>query len=223
MKISEEGLGRSELKGKFSLVQPESHLPKIVKVGDLEFPPRKVWMKTFGCQMNYHDTERILYNLKDLNFSHTSDIEDADLVLFNTCAVRDLANNKFYSKLGEIKHAKKKKKDLVVGVGGCVAQTEGKELISKFQHLDFAFGTDVIDQINDMVYRTYAGDNKFLLILGTEVRTFLLRQKLIMEHLKPLLILLKDAINIVPIVLSPIREEKSVLEKLWKLLRILEG
>ncbi len=134
---------------------------RMVKMGDLTFPPRKVWMKTFGCQMNYHDSERILSHLTDLNFTRTEEVEEADLVLFNTCAVRDLSNNKFYSQLGEMKHAKKKKNDLVVGIGGCVAQTEGKELVKKYKHLDFAFGTDVIDTINDMVFRTYAGDSKF--------------------------------------------------------------
>jgi tRNA-2-methylthio-N6-dimethylallyladenosine synthase len=134
---------------------------RTVVMGELTFPPRKVWMKTFGCQMNYHDSERIISHLYDLNFTATEEVEDADLVLFNTCAVRDLSNNKFYSQLGEIKHAKKNKKDLVVGIGGCVAQTEGKALVKKYQHLDFAFGTDVIDTINDMVFRVYAGDNKF--------------------------------------------------------------
>ena len=134
---------------------------KMVTMGDLTFPPRKVWMKTFGCQMNYHDSDRIAAHLKDLNFSVTSELDEADMVLFNTCAVRDLSNNKFYSQLGEIKHAKKKKNGLVVGIGGCVAQTEGKELVKKYQHLDFAFGTDVIDTINDMVFRVYAGDSKF--------------------------------------------------------------
>ena len=118
-------------------------------------------MKTFGCQMNHHDSERILHHLKNLNFTSTHELDEADLVLFNTCAVRDLSNNKFYSQLGEIKHAKKKKNGLVVGVGGCVAQTEGKELVKKYEHLDFAFGTDVIDTINDMVFRVYAGDSKF--------------------------------------------------------------
>ena len=134
---------------------------KKLKIGDIEFPSRKVWMKTFGCQMNYHDSERILSHLKELNFSQTEDKNEADLILFNTCAIRDLANTKFYSHLGELKHAKSKKSELVIGVGGCVAQTEGRDLIKKFKHLDFAFGTDVIDQINDMVYRIYAGENKF--------------------------------------------------------------
>ena len=106
----ETGLGIRQQGLKESIIiNPETN-EKIVKKGDLEFPPRKVWMKTFGCQMNYHDSERILTHLKDLNFSETKELDEADLVLFNTCAVRDLSNNKFYSQLGEIKHAKKKKK-----------------------------------------------------------------------------------------------------------------
>jgi tRNA-2-methylthio-N6-dimethylallyladenosine synthase len=110
--------------------------------------------------MNEHDSERILGHLKDLNFTRADHQEDADLLLFNTCAIRDLANQKFYSHLGETKH-QKKKKDIKIGVGGCIAQTEGKELVKKYQHLDFAFGTDVLDNINDLVYRAYAGDKKF--------------------------------------------------------------
>jgi tRNA-2-methylthio-N6-dimethylallyladenosine synthase len=156
----ETGLGSQKGPAQKSFIDPETG-KNMVQMGEVVFPPRKVWMKTFGCQMNYHDTERILFHLKDLNFTKTEEREDADLVLFNTCAIRDLSNMKFYSQLGETKHAKKKKKDLVVGVGGCVAQTEGKELIKKYKHLDFAFGTDVIDSINDMVYRTYAGESKF--------------------------------------------------------------
>lgn len=135
-----------------------------IKVGDLEFPPRKVWFKTYGCQMNYHDTERMLSHLKDLNFTQTDDQKQADLVLFNTCAIRDLANQKFYSHLGETKKLKPTdefKKDVIVAAGGCIAQTEGKELVKKYPQLNFVFGTDVIDNIGEMVYRAYAGENKF--------------------------------------------------------------
>jgi tRNA-2-methylthio-N6-dimethylallyladenosine synthase len=139
---------------------------KNIKLGDIEFPPRKVWVKTYGCQMNYHDTERLLSHLSTLNFTATEDQSDADLVLFNTCAIRDLANQKFYSHLGETKKLKDEKKPqfkegVKIGVGGCIAQTEGTELIKKYDQLDFAFGTDVIDNISEMVYRTYAGDSKF--------------------------------------------------------------
>ncbi len=133
----------------------------IITLGDLEFPKRKVWMKTYGCQMNYHDSERIFSHLENLNFTPTTDQEDADLLIFNTCAVRDLANQKFYSHLGETKRIKQANKEKKIAICGCIAQTDGKELLKKYPQLDFAFGTDVIDSINDFVYRTYAGDNKF--------------------------------------------------------------
>jgi tRNA-2-methylthio-N6-dimethylallyladenosine synthase len=148
----------------------ENTSTNIVKVGELEFPPRKVWLKTYGCQMNYHDTERILSHLSGMNFTRTEEQSDADLVIFNTCAVRDLANQKFYSHLGETKKLKTNpdvdpetglKKNVIVAAGGCIAQTEGKDLISKYKQLDFAFGTDVVDNIGEMVYRAYAGDRKF--------------------------------------------------------------
>jgi tRNA-2-methylthio-N6-dimethylallyladenosine synthase len=105
-----------------------------------------------------------------MNFTKTDDQSEADLVIFNTCAVRDLANQKFYSHLGETKKLKANadinpetglKKDVIVAAGGCIAQTEGKELVSKYKQLDFAFGTDVVDNIGEMVYRAYAGEKKF--------------------------------------------------------------
>ncbi len=130
-------------------------------VGELEFPKRKVWVKTYGCQMNYHDTERILSHLDRLNFTLTNEQDEADLLLFNTCAIRDLANQKFYSHLGGTKHNKKTNKEIKIAAGGCIAQTESKELLKKYPQLDFAFGTDVIDNIGEMVYRAYAGDKKF--------------------------------------------------------------
>lgn len=144
------------------------------KLGDIVFPARKVWIKTYGCQMNYHDTERVLSHLHKLNFSKTETQEEADLILFNTCAIRDLANQKFYSHVGGTKKYKEKfrnhkfkesagkfKPNVKVAVGGCIAQTESKELLKKYPQIDFAFGTDVIDNVGEMVYRTYAGDDRF--------------------------------------------------------------
>ncbi|MFT6631379.1 MAG: tRNA-2-methylthio-N6-dimethylallyladenosine synthase [Bacteriovoracaceae bacterium] len=130
-------------------------------IGDLEFPKRKMWVKTYGCQMNYHDTERILSHLEPLNFTLTTNQDEADLLFFNTCAIRDLANQKFYSHLGGTKHNKISNKEIKIAAGGCIAQTESKELLKKYPQLDFAFGTDVVDNIGEMVYRAYAGDKKF--------------------------------------------------------------
>ena len=114
----------------------------IVKVGELDFPPRKVWLKTYGCQMNYHDTERILSHLDALNFTRTEEATEADLVIYNTCAVRDLANQKFYSHLGETKKLKVDpetglKKDVIIAAGGCIAQTEGKDLVMLINYTRF--------------------------------------------------------------------------------------
>jgi tRNA-2-methylthio-N6-dimethylallyladenosine synthase len=131
-----------------------------IEIQGLTFPKRKVWIKTFGCQMNYHDSERLLSHLRKLNYEETQDKEEAQLLLFNTCAVRELANLKFYSNLGEVKRSKEKN-DVIIGVGGCVSQTEGEDLIKKYRHLDFAFGTDVIDQINDFVIRAYKERTQF--------------------------------------------------------------
>lgn len=144
------------------------------KLGNITFPSRKVWVKTYGCQMNYHDTERLLSHLSNLNFTKTETQEDADLILFNTCAIRDLANQKFYSHVGGVKKFKEKyrpqkfkddagkfKPNVKIAVGGCIAQTESKDLLKKYPQIDFAFGTDVIDNIGEMVYRTYAGDDRF--------------------------------------------------------------
>ena len=131
-----------------------------IVLGDMAFPQRKVFFKTYGCQMNHHDTERMLSHLVRLNFSRTDDQGEADLILFNTCAIRDNANQKFYSHLGKSKQDKKRNGALV-GVGGCIAQMESKQLLKRFPHIDFAFGTDVIDSINDFVYRAYSGENRF--------------------------------------------------------------
>ncbi|HXH32310.1 MAG TPA: tRNA (N6-isopentenyl adenosine(37)-C2)-methylthiotransferase MiaB [Bacteriovoracaceae bacterium] len=158
-----------------------------VKVGELNFPPRKVWLKTYGCQMNYHDTERILSHLSGLNFTKTDDQAAADLIIFNTCAVRDHANQKFYSHMGETKRLKLSpeinpetglKKNVIIAAGGCIAQTESKELLAKYKQLDFAFGTDVIDNIGEMVYRSYAGERKFAVTAWDRAENYSIETKI---------------------------------------------
>lgn len=129
-----------------------------IESNKVSFPARKVWVKTYGCQMNYHDTERMMHHLSNLNFTQTETQSDADLLIFNTCAVRDLANQKFYSHVGETKKLKQEKK---IAIAGCIAQTEGKELLKKYPQIDFTFGTDVIDNVAEMVYRSYTGDDRF--------------------------------------------------------------
>lgn len=127
-----------------------------------QLPPRKVWFKTYGCQMNYHDSERMMHHLSNVNFTKTDEQSEADLVVFNTCSVRDLANQKFYSHVGETKKLRlRKEKEVKIAVAGCIAQTEGAELLKKYPQIDFTFGTDVIDNVAEMVFRSFAGDDRF--------------------------------------------------------------
>ncbi|MBF0360744.1 MAG: tRNA (N6-isopentenyl adenosine(37)-C2)-methylthiotransferase MiaB [Oligoflexia bacterium] len=112
---------------------------------------KKVFLKTYGCQMNEHDSERMLANLKEIDFISTNIKEEADLVLFNTCAIRDHANAKFYSHIGEIRALKLKRPSTIIAVGGCISQVEGEELLKRYPHIDIAFGPDNLHKITEMV------------------------------------------------------------------------
>ncbi|MCK5883928.1 MAG: tRNA (N6-isopentenyl adenosine(37)-C2)-methylthiotransferase MiaB [Bacteriovoracaceae bacterium] len=185
----------------------------IVK-GDITFPPRKVWFKTFGCQMNYHDTERMLALLTGLNFTKTELREEADLVLFNTCAIRGLANEKFYSQLGEIKHLKAKNPALAVGAAGCVSQIEGNELLKKYKHLDFAFGTDVIDQISEIVYRFYAGESKFFINAWDKSSNYSIETKITHNDPRAFVNIIKGCNNFCTYCIVPFTRGREISRKI---------
>lgn len=103
--------------------------------------PRRVYLETFGCQMNEHDSEKILEILNPLDYQATTNIQEADLILINTCTVREKPENKVYSTLGRLKRLKENKKELIIGVGGCLAQQEGDRLFERAPYLDLVFGT----------------------------------------------------------------------------------
>ncbi|MEP3301106.1 MAG: tRNA (N6-isopentenyl adenosine(37)-C2)-methylthiotransferase MiaB, partial [Roseibium sp.] len=95
-------------------------------------PKRKVFTRTYGCQMNVYDSERMNDVLAPQGYSVTEDLADADLVILNTCHIREKAAEKVYSELGRIRKVKEERalagKDMMVGVAGCVAQAEGEEI-----------------------------------------------------------------------------------------------
>ncbi|MBF0280543.1 MAG: tRNA (N6-isopentenyl adenosine(37)-C2)-methylthiotransferase MiaB [SAR324 cluster bacterium] len=103
---------------------------------------KKVNIQTFGCQMNEYDTDKMLEVLRHQNFTYTDDCKEADLIILNTCSVRDKAEQKVYSLLGRLNPLKKKKPDLIIGVGGCVAQQEGEKILKRDKNVDLVFGTD---------------------------------------------------------------------------------
>lgn len=108
---------------------------------------RKVHIKTWGCQMNEHDSERIAGVLSENGYQLTEDIKDANLVILNTCSVRDKAEHKFFSEVGRVRDLKKEKPDLLIGVGGCIAQQKGGEITKRTKGVDLVFGTRSIHEI----------------------------------------------------------------------------
>ena len=101
------------------------------------------YVKTYGCQMNEHDSENIKAMLEQIGFIEADDYEKADLVLLNTCSIRENAHNKAFGFLGRLKHLKEEKKNLIIGLCGCMAQEEGvvDEILHKYKFVNFVFGT----------------------------------------------------------------------------------
>src|SRR6185369_9604270 len=100
-----------------------------------------LYIETFGCQMNVNDSERIVTMLADLGYCVGTDAATADMILLNTCSVRGGAEEKVYKRLTNYRALKKANERLIIGVGGCVAQQEGEELLHKFPWVDMVFGT----------------------------------------------------------------------------------
>lgn len=119
------------------------------------------FLETFGCQMNVVDSERIADMLTQIGYQQTDDAQKADLVLLNTCSVRDKAERKVYGHLGSFKPLKEQKPDLIVGVGGCVAQQEGERLLEKIPHLDIVFGTHNVHKLPEMVLQVEQKRGRF--------------------------------------------------------------
>ena len=111
------------------------------------------YLKTYGCQMNEHDSENMKAILKEQGMKEVTDFEDADLIMLNTCSIRENAHNKVFGMLGRIKHLKQIKKDIIVGITGCMAQEEvvANEIKDKYKWMDFVLGTHNIHLLADIV------------------------------------------------------------------------
>ena len=114
---------------------------------------KKLFIQTYGCQMNQHDSERIAQVMGRANYTLTDEPANADLILLNTCSVRDKAEQKVYSALGSWREIKQQKSSVIIGVGGCVAQQEGDRLLKRVAHLDLVFGTHNIHRLPEMIER----------------------------------------------------------------------
>ncbi|MEI6126919.1 MAG: tRNA (N6-isopentenyl adenosine(37)-C2)-methylthiotransferase MiaB [Pseudomonadota bacterium] len=127
----------------------------------------KVHIKTFGCQMNEYDSLRMIQLLESHGFSQTQSYDDAAAIILNTCTVRKKAEDKVYSELGRINTIKKQKPHLIIGVGGCLAQQEGQNLISKYPYIDFAFGTKALQHLPHLLDRALHGKKTVAVDMAT--------------------------------------------------------
>ena len=114
-------------------------------------------IKTYGCQMNEHDSENMIAMLKEYGMIEVNDFEDADLIMLNTCSIRENAHNKVFGMLGRIKHLKGQKKGIIVGITGCMAQEEvvANEILNKYKWMDFVLGTHNIHKLPEIVEQSF--------------------------------------------------------------------
>jgi tRNA-2-methylthio-N6-dimethylallyladenosine synthase len=111
---------------------------------------KKVFIKTFGCQMNEYDSDKMADVMNAAQgYEPTQDVEQADLILFNTCSVREKAQEKVFSDLGRVQHLKKK--GVLIGVGGCVASQEGAEIIKRAPYVDVVFGPQTLHRLPELL------------------------------------------------------------------------
>jgi tRNA-2-methylthio-N6-dimethylallyladenosine synthase len=119
--------------------------------------PRRVFIETWGCQMNELDSQRMLGQLMQQGILPTLSPQEADVILLNSCSVRDKAEQKVYSRLGEYRLFKREKPGLLIGLCGCVAQQEGERALSRVADLDFVLGPGRVAELNDVVAQRRMG------------------------------------------------------------------
>ncbi|MBL8328163.1 MAG: tRNA (N6-isopentenyl adenosine(37)-C2)-methylthiotransferase MiaB [Rubrivivax sp.] len=113
-------------------------------------PAKKVFIRTFGCQMNEYDSDKMADVLRAAEgYEPTRQVEEADLILFNTCSVREKAQEKVFSDLGRVKHLKKK--GVLIGVGGCVASQEGESIVARAPYVDIVFGPQTLHRLPQLI------------------------------------------------------------------------
>jgi tRNA-2-methylthio-N6-dimethylallyladenosine synthase len=158
--------------------KPKNTNQKLRKEPDMTqvTPAKKVWIKTFGCQMNEYDSDKMSDVLAAAKgYEATTNVEEADLILFNTCSVREKAQEKVFSDLGRIKHLKAR--GALIGVGGCVASQEGAAIIERAPYVDVVFGPQTLHRLPAMLERRQSQGRPQVDISFPEIEKF--------DHLPP--------------------------------------
>jgi tRNA-2-methylthio-N6-dimethylallyladenosine synthase len=113
--------------------------------------PKQLYIETVGCQMNLLDSELVVASLRKRGYELTESLNRADVVLFNTCSVRQHAEDKIYSALGRLKHRKRKNADLVIGVLGCMAQKDQELIFRRAPHVDLVAGPGQLRRVPELI------------------------------------------------------------------------
>ena len=141
-------------------------------------PTKKVYIRTFGCQMNDYDSDKMADVLRAADgYEKTSNVEEADLILFNTCSVREKAQEKIFSDLGRVKHLKRANPALMIAVGGCVASQEGGAIIERAPYVDVVFGPQTLHRLPELLARRRASGRPQVDVSFPEIEKF--------DHLPP--------------------------------------
>ncbi|MCC7349177.1 MAG: tRNA (N6-isopentenyl adenosine(37)-C2)-methylthiotransferase MiaB [Phycisphaerales bacterium] len=134
---------------------------------------RKLYLETFGCQMNVLDSELVLGQLRAHGYESTEDRDRADVILFNTCSVREHAEQKVWSRLGELRPHKQQRPELVIGVIGCMAERDGTDLFRRYPHVDLLCGPGELDKLTQLVHNaviTGADRTRQVALMGSNTR-----------------------------------------------------
>jgi tRNA-2-methylthio-N6-dimethylallyladenosine synthase len=134
---------------------------------------KKLYIRTFGCQMNEYDSAKmadVLHEAEGLTL--TDDVQQADVVLFNTCSVREKAQEKVFSDLGRVRRLKRSRPDLVIGVGGCVASQEGEAIVERAPYVDVVFGPQTLHRLPQLIARRRATGRPQVDISFPEIEKF---------------------------------------------------
>ncbi|CAB1367481.1 tRNA (N6-isopentenyl adenosine(37)-C2)-methylthiotransferase MiaB [Denitratisoma oestradiolicum] len=134
---------------------------------------KKVFIRTFGCQMNEYDSDKMLDVLAAGEGTiRTDNPEEADIILFNTCSVREKAQEKVFHDLGRVRHLKQQKPDLVIGVGGCVASQEGAAIVARAPYVDLVFGPQTLHRLPQLIAARRASGKSQVDISFPEIEKF---------------------------------------------------
>ncbi|MGI6459245.1 MAG: tRNA (N6-isopentenyl adenosine(37)-C2)-methylthiotransferase MiaB [Candidatus Hydrogenedentales bacterium] len=188
-------------------------------------PAKRAYIQTFGCQMNEHDSQRMAKILESAGYGMTDDPAMADVVLINTCSVRENPENKVYSLLGRLRRLKQDGARLIIGVAGCVAQQEGEAILRREKCVDLVFGPDNYFELPDMIAAVERGER----VLNTEwlsgrqkVRNFIPEERMeqvALEGCKGYIAITKGCDNFCSFCIVPYTRGREVSREMDNILR----